>query len=72
MTRLTERQRLLERFQAMKATQGLTDIKFHLGKVSEATTEDVYAEVNRLLDNVENGKVQKLSEWGDSRRKKAA
>ena len=60
MTKQTERQRLSERFQVMKAQDGLTDMKFHLGKVSETTTEAVCAEVNRLLDNFESGKVQEL------------
>lgn len=71
MTTQSERQRLMERFQSMKA-QGLTDMKFHLGKVSEATTEAVFSEVNRLLDNIETGKVQEMSPWGDSRRKTTA
>lgn len=71
MTMQSERHRLVERFQAMKA-QGLTDMKFHLGKVGETTTEAVFAEVNRLLDNVEAGKVQEMAHWGDSRRKNAA
>ena len=68
MTRQTERQKLSERFQTMKAQHGLADMKFHLGKVNETTTEAVCAEVNRLLDNVAAGKVQKLAHWGDSRR----
>lgn len=72
MTRQTERQKLSERFHTMKAQDGLADMKFHLGKVSETTTEAVCAEVNRLLDNVEAGKVQKLESWNDSRRKQAA
>lgn len=70
MTVMTERQKLSERFQVMKA-QGLTDMKFHLGKVSESTTDAVCAEVNRLLDNVKAGKVQEMGPWGDSRRKAA-
>ena len=60
MTKLSERQRLTERFQDMKATGGLQDMKFHLGKVSETTTEAVCAEVNRLLDNMECGKYEEL------------
>lgn len=71
MTKKTERQTLFDRFQDMKA-QGLTDMKFQLGKVSEATAEAVYAEVNRLLDNVEDGKVQEMTPWGDGRPKVAA
>ena len=72
MTRQTERQRLVERFQSMKAQDGLTDMKFHLGRVSEATTEAVCAEVNKLLDNILDDKVQRLTSWGDSRRKALA
>ena len=60
MTRQTEREKLAERFQKMKAQDGLVDMKFHLGQVSETTTEAVCAEVNRLLDNLETGKVQEL------------
>jgi hypothetical protein len=67
----TERQKLAERFQEMKA-QGLTDMKFHLGRASEATTESVCAEVNKLLDNIEAGKVQRLPSWGDSHRVQSA
>jgi hypothetical protein len=59
-TKQTERQKLSERFQRMKAQDGLTDMKFHLGMVSETTTEAVCAEVNRLLDNFEDGKFQEL------------
>ena len=72
MTRQTERQKLAERFQQMKAQDGLTDMKFHLGRVSETTTEAVCAEVNKLLDNVLDKKVQRLVSWGDSRRKAEA
>lgn len=68
MTRQTERQKLSERFQEMKAQDGLTDMKFHLGRVSEATTEAVCAEVNKLLDNILDEKVQRLESWCDSRR----
>jgi hypothetical protein len=39
----------------MKASQGLLDMKFQLGMVSEATTEAVCAEVNRMLDCLEQG-----------------
>lgn len=71
VTKKSERQTLYDRFQVMKA-QGLTDMKFHLGKVNETTAEAVFAEVNRLLDNVEEGKVQEMPAWGDSRRKAVA
>jgi hypothetical protein len=72
MTRQTERQTLSERFQAMKAHGELTDMKFFLGKVSETTAEAVCEEVNRLLDNIEDEKVQLLPSWGDSRKEVAA
>lgn len=68
MSTTSQRDHLVERFQSMKA-QGLLDMKFHLGKVGEATTESVCAEVNRLLDNVVSGKVHKMEPWGDSRPK---
>ena len=55
MTTQTERQRLNSRFENMKASQGLLDMKFQLGKVSETTTEAVCAEVNRMVDNFEKG-----------------
>jgi len=64
----TERETLLERFQRMKAQEGLVDIKFHLGQVSETTTEAVCGQVNKLLDKVADGKVQMLSKWSDLRR----
>lgn len=60
MTNKTERQKLAERFQVMKARDGLTDMKFHLGQVSETTTDAVCGEVNRLLDNLESGKVHEV------------
>lgn len=55
MTAQTERQRLVSRFERMKRENGLLDMKFHLGKVSETTTEAVCAEVNRMLDSYEKG-----------------
>jgi hypothetical protein len=55
MTAQTERQRLSSRFDDMKNTKGLLDMKFQLGKVSETTTEAVCAEVNRMLDSYEKG-----------------
>ena len=54
MTTQTARQRLTSRFATMRAETGLLDMKFHLGSVSETTTEDVCAEVNRMLDSYEN------------------
>lgn len=66
MTNQPHRQALTEHFQNMKNSEGLTDMKFHLGKVSETTTEPVYAEVNTLLKNRADGKVQEVVSWHDS------
>ena len=65
MTTKTERQTLLDRFQDMKANGGLVDMKFHLGQVSETTTEAVCGQVNTLLDSVEAGKVSFFTKWND-------
>ena len=67
MTTMTERQTLQNRFQTMKAEEGLVDMKFHLGQVSETTIEAVCGQVNKLLDNVRDEKVRMLTTWGDSR-----
>lgn len=67
MTTKTERETLQDRFLKMKATEGLVDIKFHLGQVSETTTEAVCAQVNTLLDAVRDGKVRMLDKWNDTR-----
>lgn len=64
----SQRAQLESRFQSMKAQDGLVDMKFHLGLVAEATTESVCAEVNRLLDNIQDGRVHEMEPWGDSRR----
>ena len=64
----TEREALLQRFERMKAEDGLLDMKFFLGSVSEETVEDVCAEVNRLHEMVEKGKVKEVKQWGDSNR----
>lgn len=66
MTSKTERQTLLDRFQAMKAEGGLVDMKFHLGQVSETTTEAVCGQVNSLLDAVAGDKVRFFSKWNDA------
>jgi hypothetical protein len=67
MTSKTERQTLLDRFQEMKAKGGLVDMKFHLGQVSETTTEAVCGQVNSLLDAVAAEKVSFFSKWNDGR-----
>ena len=63
----TARTQLQTKFRAMQGN-GLRDMKFSLGKVSESTVEDVCAVVNRVLDDVDNGKAKNLSTWSDYNR----
>jgi len=63
-----ERKALLDRFQAMKAENGLRDMKFFLGKVSEDTVEAVCHVVNKVYDLVDSGNFKKVEKWGDSNR----
>ncbi len=63
----TAREALLTRFHKMKE-EGLRDMKFFLGKVSESTVEEVCGEVNRLYDEVAKGNVKVVESWGDSQR----
>ena len=60
----TEQQTLVARFQAMKAN-GLKDLKFFFGQVSESTVDDFCEEVNRLYKLVDEGKCTKIDDWGD-------
>jgi hypothetical protein len=60
MMEATERQRLADRFNVMKSKDGLTDMKFHLGSVSETTTEAVCGAVNFMLDKLQRNEVYKL------------
>ena len=64
MASKTERETLSDRFHAMKAEQGLQDMKFHLGRVSEATTEQVCASINGMLDAYGAGQVR----WHNGRK----
>lgn len=66
MATQSEREVLVTRFQVMKASEGLKDVKFFLGKVSEATVDQVCGDVNSLLDKVENGEVHTIDKWNDS------
>jgi len=56
---------LRETFKA-KVAEGLVDMKFYLSNVDEATTEDVCAEVNAMLDAIQSGDVVRIVSWGDS------
>ena len=62
-----ERALLTERFQRMKANDGLVDLKFFFGQVSESTVSAVCEEVNRLYRLVDEGKYTKLERWGDAK-----
>lgn len=64
---MTEQQELVGRFQAMKAKDGLRDMKFFFGQVSESTVDDFCAEVNRLYRLVSEGKCTKVDDWGDGK-----
>lgn len=63
----SERQTLTANFQVKKAN-GLKDLKFFLGNVSQATVEEVCAEVNKIYAQVEKGNVIVQEAWGDSHR----
>ena len=60
-----ERDLLVERFQRMKKDEGLVDMKFFFGQVSEVTVDDFCEEVNRLYKLVDEGKFTKVESWGD-------
>ena len=67
MEPLKERDLLVERFQRMKKDDGLVDMKFFFGEVSEATVDDFCEEVNRLYKLVDEGKFTKVESWGDAK-----
>ena len=60
-----ERAQLTNRFQTMIADDGLVDMKFFFGQVSESTVDDFCEEVNRLYKLVNEGKCTKINAWGD-------
>lgn len=60
-----ERDLLTTRFQEKKKHDGLVDMKFFLGQVSEHAVDDVCEEVNRLYKLVEEGKCKSVPSWGD-------
>ncbi len=64
----TARNTLQTNFQAMRKNDGLRDMKFSLGKVSESTVEDVCADVVRVLAAVDAGKAKTVEKWNDSNR----
>lgn len=64
----SDRKTLLDRFQAMQAKDGLRDMKFFLGAVSEATVEAVCHDVNRVYSLVKSGDYKEVDAWHDSNR----
>ena len=62
-----ERDLLTERFQRMKEKEGLVDMKFFFGQVSETTVDDFCEEVNRLYKLVEEGRYKTVKTWGDGK-----
>lgn len=61
---MSEANKLEQRFNE-KQQQGLVDMKFCTGEVSEATPEDFCKVINQGLDLHEQGKTRKLI-FGDS------
>ncbi|MEQ9559859.1 MAG: hypothetical protein RIG67_29140 [Rhodospirillales bacterium] len=64
----SERSKLMQRFEALKSEEGLCDMKFFLGNVSEETVEAVCAEVNNALTLMQEGNFKEVNAWGDSQR----
>lgn len=60
----TETAKLQARFERLK-DNGLVDLKFYTGEVSEATPESFCKEANELLDAIEAGKARRFT-FGDS------
>jgi hypothetical protein len=50
----TAKQSLAERFER-KTAEGLVDVKFFLRNVAEATTDQVYEDLNNLYEAYERG-----------------
>ena len=67
MTTQNEQEQLVARFQAMKANDGLLDLKFFFGQVSESTTDSFCAAVNKLYRLVDEGKFTDVEDWGDGK-----
>lgn len=62
---MTELQKLQCRYDAARAN-GLSDMKFHAGRVSEATPESFAREANLMWDAIEAGKAKPFR-FNDSR-----
>ena len=51
----------------MKSNDGLVDMKFFFGQVSESTVDSFCEQVNRLYKLVEDGKYKEVKSWGDAK-----
>jgi hypothetical protein len=56
----TAKQLLADRFER-KTAEGLVDVKFFLRGVAEATTDEVYEDVNSLYEAYERGDCRPLT-----------
>jgi hypothetical protein len=61
----TARKTLTADFQAKKK-QGLRDLKFYAGNVTDKTVEAVCADVNDVFEKVRDGNFVVRKSWGDS------
>jgi hypothetical protein len=55
----TAKQQLADRFER-KTAEGLVDVEFYLAGVAEATTDEVYEDVNSLYEAFERGDCREL------------
>jgi hypothetical protein len=60
MEKLSARDTLAKRYEAMAEHQGLVDVKFFLRNTEEATTEQVCREVCDMYDALDNGESKPL------------
>lgn len=56
----SERAKLANRYEQMKAESGLVDVKYFLSNSGEATTEQVCREVNAMYAAMERGDAKVL------------
>ena len=58
---------LNSRFRKMREEDGLLDMKFFFGQVSETTVDGFCEEVNRLHKLVDEGRFVEVKHWGDAK-----
>ncbi|GEO42706.1 hypothetical protein SAE02_68540 [Skermanella aerolata] len=59
---MTEQEKFLARFDVMKKN-GLIDIKFFVRRSTGVTIEDFFADANRIEDDIEAERTEKLAEF---------